>query len=573
MTTYYIDNNATYAANHANDGSASLPWGGAGGLQRAFGRVAPGETINIKAGTTVAASTVIRVVCTGTQVGAFAVDDYVYCYEFNVTPQAAEASGGQGYILAESPAKTFYISVAAGTWVTGAAHCITNIGKTVYIEAITVGKPGLTPLVDGTLAGGRITITGCNSSWAVDGTRVVLSGTDCTTVIAAGASAYYDYRWLTCSGSSSHGLNSSSGTSNAYDCIVTNCGSAGLYITGVRCQISLCSFGTYTALYDSIVKGCSTMACTTAMTLQRCVICGNTAGVDVPSYANLQLFGCVIDGNLNTGITIASTGGIISRVMFSRISNNGDSAGEYGLSVDTAAHGVAVLEDYNVFFNNGTDGAQHRNNVAAGPNSVTATTNAQLGYADVKYTFSYDGGDEDKTLAVGEDIVNRSDGTTVRGVVTAQTEVGAGATGTCTINAMQNGVIANNQGLEGATSGKHIDVNGTFSVAASPNYNITNPSAVLRRTAISLDGVNVIYATAGLTPAALPPPAGEVVLNGTAYEGATGAVAASGTRTDAAVADVKAGVKYGDPGSQLTGEYAGGGGGVGVRYGGALRGA
>ena len=31
MTTYYIDNSATYAANHANDGSASLPWGGAGG--------------------------------------------------------------------------------------------------------------------------------------------------------------------------------------------------------------------------------------------------------------------------------------------------------------------------------------------------------------------------------------------------------------------------------------------------------------------------------------------------------------------------------------------------------------
>ena len=537
MTTYYIDSNATYAANHANDGTVSLPWGGAGGLQRAFGRVAPGETINIKAGTTIAANTVIQVVCTGTQVGAFAVDDYVYCYEFNVTPQAAEASGGQGYVLAESPAKTFYISVAAGTWVTGAAHCITNIGKTVYIEAITVGKPGLTPLVDGTLAGGRITITGCNSSWAVDGTRVVLSGTDCTTVIAAGASAYYDYRWLTCSGSSSHGLNSSSGTSNAYDCIVTNCGSAGLYITGVRCQISLCSFGTYSPLYDSIVKGCSTMACTIAMTLQRCVICGNTAGVDVPSYAALQLFGCVIDGNLNSGITIASTGGSISRVMFSRISNNGDSAGEYGLSVDTAAHGVAVLEDYNVFFNNGTDGAQHRNNVAAGPNSVTATTNAQLGYADVQYSFAWDGGDG-ATISNGENVYTHGT-TTVRGVVVSSTG-GAGASGTCTISAMQNGVIGNDEVLLGATSGKHFTVNGTFSVVASPNYNVTNASAVLRRTAISLDGVNVIYATAGLTPAALPPPAGEVVLNGTAYEGATGAVAASGT-----LVATSGGVRYG----------------------------
>ena len=42
-----------------------------------------------------------------------------------------------------------------------------------------------------------------------------------------------------------------------------------------------------------------------------------------------------------------------------------------------------------------------------------------------------------------------------------------------------------------------------------------------------------------------------------------------GTRTDAAVGDVKAGVKYGDPDSQLTGTLAGGG----VRRGGALRGA
>jgi len=43
-----------------------------------------------------------------------------------------------------------------------------------------------------------------------------------------------------------------------------------------------------------------------------------------------------------------------------------------------------------------------------------------------------------------------------------------------------------------------------------------------------------------------------------------------GTRTDAAVGDVKAGVKYGDPDDQLTGELVAGGG---VRRGGALRGA
>jgi len=54
--------------------------------------------------------------------------------------------------------------------------------------------------------------------------------------------------------------------------------------------------------------------------------------------------------------------------------------------------------------------------------------------------------------------------------------------------------------------------------------------AVLRRTSRTMaDGVNVQFVTAGLAPAPIPPPAGEVVLGGTAYEGATGAVAASGT--------------------------------------------
>ena len=50
----------------------------------------------------------------------------------------------------------------------------------------------------------------------------------------------------------------------------------------------------------------------------------------------------------------------------------------------------------------------------------------------------------------------------------------------------------------------------------------------------------------------------------------SGGASYNGTRTDAAVGDVKAGVKYGDPDSQLTGELVAGGG---VRRGGALRGA
>ena len=105
--------------------------------------------------------------------------------------------------------------------------------------------------------------------------------------------------------------------------------------------------------------------------------------------------------------------------------------------------------------------------------------------------------------------------------------------------------------------------------------NVFTPTAAAigRRVSVTLpDGLNTVYITAGLTPAAVPPPAGEVVLNGTAYEGATGVVAASGSRVDAAVGDVKAGVKYGDPDSQLTGTLVAGGG-VGVRRGGALRGA
>jgi hypothetical protein len=166
-----------------------------------------------------------------------------------------------------------------------------------------------------------------------------------------------------------------------------------------------------------------------------------------------------------------------------------------------------VDEDYNCFFNNGSTGSVHQTNVdgwtdgatpPAGSHDVIAASYTEEGYTDVQQVFSWDGGDGN-TIAVGENVVDHTDGTTIRGVVTAQTG-GAAATGTCTIKWMRNGVIANNQALLGFTSGKHFTVNGTFSVLATPNYSLLAIGTVFRRTAVSLDGTNTLYFTAGIAP-------------------------------------------------------------------------
>jgi hypothetical protein len=103
-------------------------------------------------------------------------------------------------------------------------------------------------------------------------------------------------------------------------------------------------------------------------------------------------------------------------------------------------------------------------------------------------------------------------------------------------NGLDAGATADHDRLHVAT-GVHSDhaENDTEQGYTNEGGNVftVTAAAIGRRIAVTLpDGLNTVYITAGLTPAAAAPPAGEVVTGGTAYEGATGAVAASGTRID-----------------------------------------
>ena len=131
-------------------------------------------------------------------------------------------------------------------------------------------------------------------------------------------------------------------------------------------------------------------------------------------------------------------------------------------------------------------------------------------------------------------------------------------------------------------NGARTDRAGSVDIVLTANPFVNSAAADFRLNTTAGGGAacraaGVAVATYAYLPAlgAIPdvpvyPAAGEVWENAACTEFGPTGVDYTPTRTDAAAADVKAGVKYGDPDSQLTGTLAGG---IGVRRGGALRGA
>jgi hypothetical protein len=501
MATYYIDSNATYTANHANNGTASAtPWGGAGGVQRALGVVAVGETIYIKSGTTIDLSVLIKVVCTGTLVGALAVDNFVYCFEFaGGVPTNAEAGGGQGYIVYIT-GKTYYIHVTAGTWTTGAAHCITKENAAVfsnYIEAITVTKPGLSPPAAGT-AGNHISIIGTDNDvpWTVGTTQCVLDAASAAAqcILTGAYFSYYKYKniklmratvanWNSGYGrfnifinvsstlSANNGFNYLGGNNSFFQCIsYLNTGNgfdtedAGGFGSWYNCCEAVNNTGV----------GFLTINIAYVQALANCVSSGNSIGVSVG--ANL-IQNCIIDGNKTHGISI--TGGNDIPIFGNRISNNGTTASHYGILASAAS--LDVNENYNVFFNNK---GGNLSNISTGINSLVAANTTELGYTDVAYKFVFKTG-SGTPFIVGETISKTAGWS---GTITAITD--NGATGVITYLPVSNGMPANNDAFTGGTGGKTAVVNGSFTTTNSAgtensDYNLTT-SAILRNTAIEL---------------------------------------------------------------------------------------
>ena len=164
------------------------------------------------------------------------------------------------------------------------------------------------------------------------------------------------------------------------------------------------------------------------------------------------------------------------------------------------------------------------------------------------------------------------------GSMTVTTAKGGSVSGACGV------VAANNMSDQGTVTVNAVDLTGT-------GYPVGCSSGVLKMA----PGVPLQFSDAdGALKVFCPVPAlGTVKQDTVVYTSAAGSVLGTrvdclvgkavtssgnygdpddwkvGTRTDAAVGDVKAGVKYGDPDNQLTGELVA----SGVRRGGALRGA
>ena len=389
MATYYIDSNVTYASTVGNDGQGpSTPWGAPGGLQRALAAVVAGETIYCRRGTTVDISKLLKITHAAVT-GGFAAGDYVYETSDTANPPTIADTPGQGYVAWVESTTVTWLEVTSGTWNTTASRYIYK-DATNYSGAISaVATPGPTTKTAGTV-GSPVSVIGCanDAPWTVDGTRFAMTGASATGTSGVNVvHAYYVIRNISATLMLSNGF-VGTGAMHAqfYNCLATNCGTGftlSQFCIAVGCQASSCTGSGFALTADTKVfysianlNATGISGLTYDCDVVCCIVSKNATGITSTTAYRSLVWGCVIDGQTANGITGSSVG---LTVFANRITNNGDAANEYGINCAT---NVGLVEDYNLFYNNGSTGTNHRNNVNTGLNSVSATTVAQAGYTN-----------------------------------------------------------------------------------------------------------------------------------------------------------------------------------------------
>jgi hypothetical protein len=392
MPTYYVDSNATYAANHANNGTASgTPWGGVGGIQRALSLQAAGETINIKAGTELDLR-VLKKISHGAVTGGFALDDFVIEVS-DTSAGTPDAGGGQGYVVRVVSTTETWIEVTAGTWNNTGSRYVWK-DSSHYSGAISVSPtmPGLTLITAGSASAGRSKLIGVNASWAADGTLLLLDG-GASGAAANGISstaAYTQAENVEIRRTVSTGLSCATATDSLFRrCGTHHCGGSnpGMQPGGDRshvsdvwaysCTTSGIQLGSYgSARRISSYLNVTGLLCGNYQQVRNSTIFANTGdGISTGSIA-VKIAQCVIDGNGVGGAYhgvkfTAGTGHVVEEC---RITNNGGSGG-YGIYSSAAA---GIRENYNVFYGNNSN----LYNVDAGPDSLTAASTTEEGYTN-----------------------------------------------------------------------------------------------------------------------------------------------------------------------------------------------
>jgi hypothetical protein len=252
---------------------------------------------------------------------------------------------------------------------------------------------------EGSAAGGYLDIIGVNSSGVEDGSRYVISGSSLGSGNLLECASGIDYirvKNVRFTGAPADNFDCNSSGGNEYwifdNCRFDTAGNYGfdLYQTS-WCRFERCrfdnntfdgiSFGSYVGTMileyclfdDNTSRGCETANYTECCIAVGCIFVGNgNEALYLMSDTNYVL-NCVFASSSGDGIAIDATNANQTVIQGCRFAYNG----AYGIDLSAAA--CDIIEDYNVFYSN-TSG--HRNNIAVGPNSLTAASVAELGFTD-----------------------------------------------------------------------------------------------------------------------------------------------------------------------------------------------
>jgi len=250
----------------------------------------------------------------------------------------------------------------------------------------------------GSTAGGHIKFFGCDAAWTRGAAQFVLDGNSAAAncLKVSGARHRYWIENFTLQNATSYNLNMAgdatakshwvfktliselSANHGGYtrymnysqfeQCIFRNNGGQGLSSRGVNTRFRFCTFSG-NSLNGLYLNG-------TYPKLFGCLAYDNTAaGFEVTANKWATLINCVADDN-DKGILLKATAPDTA-IIACRVTNNAT----YGIDQESAGY-QSNIEDWCVFYNNGGGGSAHRNNIAVGPNSMTAADATECGYID-----------------------------------------------------------------------------------------------------------------------------------------------------------------------------------------------
>jgi hypothetical protein len=402
MTIYRVIPNNGLGFDATQTGAPGSEFKGTGGLKLAIYSCVPGDIVAVQGDSFASAPLCydnkydMDMITTANKSATWLVGD-------SVQSNSDSGANWTGHIYYIS-GTTLRIALETGT--TATYNYTLGIANTTRGDSTTIGGydtlsltvPFAYPAINGTVAGGRIRIVGCDSSWNLNQGYFKVQCTDNTN---GGQGVYLWAQYVSlenciCTNTSKFALRTDGDYNRVVNCYIKSADTATavFYIVGDKGYFSnniisdsaggekpnVHMAGSYNVfeknkVMDSLSHG---VVSTAALNTIRDNLIYNSDGNNI----YVSQIGCLIEGNIldKTGAGFA---GIfcaqLTRILYNRITNSAT----YGIE---QASLTASFEDYNIFDDN-TSGA--RLNINAGANSQTVT-DINEGYADANYATSRD---------------------------------------------------------------------------------------------------------------------------------------------------------------------------------------